>query len=105
VLTTEVNGRYTEAHHNVYGTVTGAEPMMAGSRLFEPARITVRYTWATQVGDTGWRLGYINVAGRWLGEDPPTGSGSVILWGVMPDWAKAFADENKPTIRLVTPVQ
>jgi hypothetical protein len=91
---------YTEATHTAYADVTGADPIQAGNRYFNPGRITVHYNWRTQLGDVGWTIGNIEISGPWL-EERYFGSGHVIL-GMYnaPPWAREFARANMPTSTL-----
>lgn len=97
---------YTEATHTAYADVTGFEPMTAGTRLFVPSKVTLKYHWRTQLGHYGWSFGNIEISGPWLSEamnpQGSTGTGRVILNDRgAPDWARAFATANLPTSSLV----
>jgi len=97
----DVKGSYTEATHTAYGDVTGAEPMSAGGRMFTPEQISVRYSWRTQLGDTGWTIGNIHISGRWCDHELGAGSGSIIVGEYNgPEWALQFAKGNMPTSLL-----
>ena len=92
---------YTEATHTAYADVAGAAFMNAGGRDFVPGRITVKYNWRTQLGDSRWKVGNIEISGRWVDETYP-GSGLVILSPLMaPVWARSFAEGHMPTSILV----
>ncbi len=94
--------QYTEATHTVYADVAGCASLPAGDRRFTPGRITVKYNWRTQLGDVGWKIGNIEVSGRWVDEDQHPGSGMLILgMGNAPAWACAVARDNMPTSTLV----
>lgn len=92
---------YTEASHTAYADVTGAEPLTAGSRQFTPGRIVVKYDWRTQLGDKGWKVGNIEISGRWV-DEAHAGSGLLILsYSMAPAWARLFAMFNLPISALV----
>jgi hypothetical protein len=92
-------GYYTEATHAAYTDVTGAEPIEGGGRWFTPARVTAKYRWCTQLGDSGWDAGTLEISGPWerAPGEPATGSGMVILArSQAPEWARNFLDRCRP---------
>ena len=96
---------YTEAHHTVWADVEGADLVTVGTRRFRPERITVKFEWRTQIGDTGWSLRALELSGRWVGADgiTPTGEGSgvvILAPSQAPEWARHFATDNAPTLAL-----
>lgn len=99
----DLAGSYTEASHTAYADVSGAEPIQVGSRSINPSRVVVKYNWRTQLGDTGWKIGNIEVSGPWT--DPEqSGSGMVILGTHnAPTWVKEFAEAHMPSTVLTDP--
>lgn len=97
---------YTEATHTANGNVSGAEAIKAGDRYFTPERVVAKYHWRTQLGETGWAVGNLEVSGPWCpagpGEPLRTGTACVLLGETTaPGWLLKFAWANRPTLSLV----
>jgi hypothetical protein len=105
----DVKPAYTELHHTVYMDLSEMDDAdavevpggMGKSRWFTPARLTIKYRWRTQLGDTGWHIDGFEVSGPWRQPDDdgrPAGSGMVLwYWGIAPSWAQQLAVEHMPT--------
>jgi hypothetical protein len=97
---------YTESVHTVWAEVYEAELVPMSDRHFVPQRVTVKYDWRTQLGDTDWSVRSLVLSGPWVGPDgvtaTGTGSGSVqVFLSDAPEWAREFVKANAPRMALV----